>query len=75
MLRGAGPRASIALLRCARANALMRGMGWVVPEDVKSLSIPVLRHRVALAPEIEIQGMDVDGVLQGIIDSVDAPRA
>ncbi len=75
LLRGAGPRASIALLRCARANALMRGMGWVVPEDVKSLSIPVLRHRVALAPEIEIQGMDVDGVLQGIIDSVDAPRA
>ncbi|MBX2868457.1 MAG: AAA family ATPase [Acidiferrobacterales bacterium] len=75
LLRGAGPRASIALLRCARASALMRGASWVVPEDVKNLGISVLRHRVALAPEIEIQGMDIDGVLKGIIETVDAPRA
>jgi len=72
--RGAGPRASIALIRCARAAALLRGASWVLPEDIKSLSIAVLRHRVALAPEIEIQGMGVDKVLEEIVDSIDAPR-
>jgi len=74
LTRGAGPRASIALIRCARAAALLRGASWVLPEDIKSLSIPVLRHRVALAPEIEIQGMSVDQVLEEIVDSIDAPR-
>ncbi len=74
LTRGAGPRASIALIRCARAAALLRGASWVLPEDIKSLSIPVLRHRVALAPEIEIQGMSVDQILFEIVDSIDAPR-
>ena len=73
-LRGAGPRASIALVRCARAAALLQSSGWVTPDHIKQLCLPVLRHRISLAPEIEIQGADVDNVLLDIVDSVDAPR-
>ncbi len=72
---GAGPRASIALLRCARAMALINGMGFVTPDDVKSMILPVLRHRVILAPEVEIDGLGVDEVLRNLLEKVDAPRS
>ena len=76
MLRhGAGPRASIALLRCARAQALLNGMDFVTPDDVKAMVLPVLRHRVILAPEVEIDGLGVDEVLTTLLDKVDAPRS
>jgi len=72
---GAGPRASIALLRCARAMALINGVGFVTPDDVKSMVLPVLRHRVILAPEVEIDGLGVDEVLANLLEKVDAPRS
>ena len=72
---GAGPRASIALLRCARALALLNGVDYVTPDDIKSLVLPVLRHRVILAPEVEIDGLGVDAVLGNLLDKVDAPRS
>ena len=72
---GAGPRASIALLRCARAMALINGVGFVTPDDVKSMVLPVLRHRVILAPEVEIDGLGVDEVLGNLLEKVDAPRS
>jgi len=72
---GAGPRASIALLRCARALAMLNGVDYVTPDDIKSLVLPVLRHRVILAPEVEIDGLGVDAVLSSLLDKVDAPRA
>ncbi len=72
---GAGPRASIALLRCARAMALINGIDFVTPDDVKSMVLPVLRHRVILAPEVEIDGLGVDEVLSNLLDKVDAPRS
>ncbi len=72
---GAGPRASIALLRCARALALVNGVDYVTPDDVKQMILPVLRHRVILAPEVEIDGLGVDEVLRSLLDKVDAPRA
>ena len=72
---GAGPRASIALLRCARALALINGVDYVTPDDVKQMILPVLRHRVILAPEVEIDGLGVDEVLRNLLDKVDAPRA
>ena len=72
---GAGPRASIALLRCARAIALLNGVGFVTPDDIKSMVLPVLRHRVILAPEVEIDGLGVDEVLSNLLDKVDAPRS
>ena len=53
---GAGPRASIALVRCARARALLRGGEFVIPDDIKGCALAVLRHRVRIAPELDIEG-------------------
>jgi MoxR-like ATPase len=72
---GAGPRASIALLRCARALALLNGVDFITPDDIKTMVLPVLRHRVILAPEVEIDGLGVDEVLSNLLDKVDAPRS
>ena len=72
---GAGPRASIALLRCARALAMINGVDYVTPDDIKAMALPVLRHRVILAPEVEIDGLGVDEVLRNLLDKVDAPRS
>ena len=74
LAHGAGPRASIALVRCARARALAEGRGFATPDDVKSVALPVLRHRVALAPELEIEGRGVDSVLEDLLAEVEAPR-
>ena len=72
---GAGPRASIALLRCAKALALINGVGFITPDDVKTMVLPVMRHRVILAPEVEIDGLSVDDVLRTLLEKVDAPRS
>ena len=72
---GAGPRASIALLRCARALAMINGVDYVTPDDIKAMVLPVMRHRVILAPEVEIDGLGVDAVLSNLLDKVDAPRS
>lgn len=72
---GAGPRASIALLRCAKALALINGVGFITPDDVKTMVLPVLRHRVILSPEVEIDGLGVDQVLGNLLEKVDAPRS
>lgn len=71
---GAGPRASIALVRTARIRALMRGNNYVLPDDIKAMAMPVLRHRVMLAADREIDGFSVESVLGGLLDTVDAPR-
>ncbi len=71
---GAGPRASIALVRGARARALLRGGDFVLPDDIKGCALAVLRHRVRLAPELDIEGLSVDQVLQQLLDQVPAPR-
>ena len=71
---GAGPRASIALVRGGRARALLRGGDFVVPDDVKACALAVLRHRVRLAPELDIEGLSVDQVLQQLIEQIPAPR-
>jgi MoxR-like ATPase len=72
--RGAGPRASIALVRCARARALMSGRTFATPDDVKAMALAVMRHRVAVAPELEIEGRDADSVLAEMLAQVEAPR-
>jgi MoxR-like ATPase len=71
---GAGPRASIALVRGARARTLLRGGDFVLPDDIKGCALAVLRHRVRLAPELDIEGLSVDQVLQQLLDQVPAPR-
>ena len=71
---GAGPRGGIALIRAARARALLSARDYVTPDDVKSVAGPCLRHRLALAPELEIEGRSSDDILHGILERVDAPR-
>jgi MoxR-like ATPase len=74
ILKGAGPRASIGLIRAARANALLRGQMFVLPDDIKAMVLPVMRHRIILSADMEIEGQTSDHVLAGILDSVPAPR-
>ena len=72
---GAGPRASIALVRGGRARALLRGAEFVTPDDIKGCALAVLRHRVRLSAELDIEGLSVDQVLLQMLDQVAAPRA
>lgn len=74
IVAGAGPRGGIALVRVARGMALLDGRDFVTPDDIKSIAVPALRHRIAVAPELEIEGLHTDDVLRGILDSVEAPR-
>ncbi len=74
MAVGAGPRGSIGLIRAARAMALLRGHDFVTPDDVKDVALPALRHRIVLAPEMEIEGQTPDTILSAVLDSVAAPR-
>ncbi len=71
---GAGPRGSIALIRAARAAALLGGRNFVTPDDIKRIALPALRHRVAISPEAEIEGYTADMLLAALLDSVPAPR-
>ncbi|MEX1024577.1 MAG: MoxR family ATPase [Planctomycetota bacterium] len=72
---GAGPRGAIALVRVARAVALTDGRDFVTPDDVREIAAPVLRHRVTLAPELELEGMRTDAILEGLFQAVEPPRA
>lgn len=72
--RGAGPRACIALLAAARAYALIKGNTFVTPDDVKTMYLPALRHRILLSPELAIEGVDADRVLHSVMQHVEAPR-
>ena len=71
---GASPRASVALLKVSQAAALVEGREYVTPDDVKSLAPAVLRHRVVLAPELELEGVSADDALATLIQRIEAPR-
>ncbi len=71
---GAGPRGAINLLRAARGSALVSARDYVTPDDVKSIALPVLRHRIKLSADMEIEGYTADQVLTEVLDSVEAPR-
>ncbi|WDS35376.1 MoxR family ATPase [Pseudoxanthomonas sp.] len=71
---GAGPRGSIALVRAARAQAVLNGRDFVTPDDVRDIAVPALRHRIALAPELQIEGQSPDDVLGALLVKVEAPR-
>ena len=71
---GAGPRGSLALLRAGRGNALLSGNTFVTPDDIKSIAPAVLRHRIKLTTDMEIEGYHPDDVLKDILDTVEAPR-
>ena len=74
ILYGASPRASIALLLCSKALAAIRGRDFATPDDVRDVALPVLRHRLALRAEAELDGSSADIVITDIIKSVEVPR-
>ncbi len=71
---GAGPRGGIALVRGARAQALLAGRGYATPDDVKAVALPALRHRVAISAEAQIEGQSADALLGALLAQVPAPR-
>jgi len=71
---GASPRGAVALLVSSQSLALLRGRDYVVPDDVKEMARPVLRHRVLLRPEAEVEGVQADQVLEQILQSLPVPR-
>ena len=71
---GAGPRGSIALVRAARAQAVLQGRDFVTPDDVRDIARPALRHRITLSPELQIEGQSPDDALRALLAKVDAPR-
>ncbi|TLM75932.1 MoxR family ATPase [Pseudarthrobacter sp. NamB4] len=73
-LLGVSPRGATALLNTSRSWAWLSGRGFVTPDDVKALALPCLRHRVALQPEAQMDGVRVDDVLGSILSSVPVPR-
>ena len=71
---GASPRSATMLASSARAYAALQGRDFAIPDDIKSLAAPALRHRVVLAPGAEIEGSDTDMVIGQILEQVAAPR-
>jgi len=72
---GASPRAGVALFKAARAAALLDSRDYVIPDDVKRLAPAILRHRVNVAPELELEGVTADQALKAILDRIEAPTA
>ena len=72
---GASPRAGVSLLKAARATALLEDRDYVIPDDVKGLAPAVLRHRVSVAPELELEGVTADAALKAILDRTEVPTA
>jgi MoxR-like ATPase len=71
---GASPRGAVALLRSSKALAAVRGRGFVTPDDVRDIAKPVLRHRIILRSEAEIEGIQPDDAIEEILSSVEVPR-
>jgi MoxR-like ATPase len=72
---GASPRAGVSLFKAARSAAVLDGRDYVIPDDVKLLAPSILRHRVSVAPELELEGVTADQALKAILDRTEAPTA
>ncbi len=71
---GASPRASLAILRSSKANAAIKGRDFVIPEDIVEMASPVMRHRIILTPEKEMEGITADELIESIIKNIEVPR-
>jgi len=71
---GASPRAAVGLFFVARAMAAMDGRDYLLPDDIKAAALPVLRHRILLKPEADLEGLTPDLIVQQILASVELPR-
>jgi len=70
---GASPRASIAMMNAARAHAFLRGRGYVIPEDIKTIGFDVLRHRISLTFEAEAENVSCEQIIQTLFDEIEVP--
>jgi len=70
---GCGPRASLTLMKCAKARASILGRVYVTPDDIRSLIVPALNHRILLKPEAELEGLDTKSVLKTIVEEIPVP--
>jgi MoxR-like ATPase len=71
---GASPRAGVMLMLAAKARAMISGRDFVTPDDVKAIAKPVLRHRILLIPEVEIEGKTADDCINDILHTIEVPR-
>jgi len=71
---GASPRGGVAILNAAKAKAAMEGRDFVIPDDIKYCALPVLRHRILLSPEKEMEGVQADDLLNSLLNQVEVPR-
>lgn len=71
---GSSPRGSIALLQCSKACAAYEGREYVIPEDIKQMAVPTLRHRIILKPELELEGTKPEQALEDILSKIKVPR-
>jgi len=74
ILIGAGPRASQSLILASRAYAVLNGRDYVIPDDIKTMALSVLEHRIILRPEFEIEGITVEEIIRNILQGVAVPR-
>jgi len=74
VMLGASPRAGVALLMCAKVTAALRGRDYCIPDDVKAVAAPVLRHRLILRPEAELEGLTPDRFLDNALGALAVPR-
>jgi len=72
---GASPRGSLGLVACARASAAVEGRAYVIPDDVKAFAVPVLRHRLVLQPDAELEGVGADAIVTSILGEAPVPKA
>ncbi len=71
---GASPRASLSIMKTAKAIAAMRGRNFVTPDDIQFVAYPVLNHRIILTPEREMEGLEAEDIIKGIIQNIEVPR-
>ncbi len=74
LFMGASPRASLAVMNCAKTVAAMSNRDFVTPDDIRYITPHILRHRIILTPEREMEGISTDEVIQDILKSVEVPR-
>ena len=74
VILGGSPRAAVALLRCSRVVAAMEERTFITPDDIKLVARPVLRHRIILRPEAELEGLTTDQLIESILATVPVPR-
>ena len=70
---GCSPRAGLTLMKCGKARAAILGRTYVTPDDVRALTVPALNHRIMLKPEAELEDLDVNAVIKGIIEEIPVP--